>query len=166
MLHFIIHVVIFQRLDKYIETLNILGNWKCLAHLFDKSMSNLALACVVCRRVGALKSLSSSGLHRLVRQGKVCRPYAYTVGSVSTGQLGFCFCAILGFSFIRSGYWMLPFTWKNKTIILILLRSCCGSVDKITDSQPWGPWFESAGSGCSALGQGTLSSLPSHSERT
>ena len=45
-------------------------------------------------------------------------------------------------------------------------RSCCGSVDKTTDSQSWGPWFESAGSGSSALVQGTLSSLPSPSERT
>ena len=46
------------------------------------------------------------------------------------------------------------------------LRSCCGSVDKTTDSQSWDPRFESAGSGSSALGQGTLSSLPSPSERT
>ena len=29
--------------------------------------------------------------------------------------------------------------------------SCCGSVDKTTDSQPWGPWFESAGSGSSDI---------------
>ena len=42
----------------------------------------------------------------------------------------------------------------------LLVRSCCGLVDKTTDSQSWGPWFESAGSGSSALGQGTLSSLP------
>ena len=45
-------------------------------------------------------------------------------------------------------------------------RSCCGSVDKTTDSQSWGPRFESAGSGSIAVGQGTLSSLPSLSERT
>ena len=48
----------------------------------------------------------------------------------------------------------------------ILLCTCCGSVDKTMDSQLWGPQFESAGSGSSALGQGTLSSLPSPSERT
>ena len=46
------------------------------------------------------------------------------------------------------------------------LRSCSSSVDKATDSQPWGPRFESTGSSSSALGQGTLSSLPSPSERT
>ena len=33
-------------------------------------------------------------------------------------------------------------------------------------SQPWGPRFKSAGSGSSTLGQGTLCSLPSPSERT
>ena len=43
---------------------------------------------------------------------------------------------------------------------------CCGSMDKTTDSQSWGPQFESAGSGSSALGQGTLSLLPSPSEMT
>ena len=42
--------------------------------------------------------------------------------------------------------------------------SCYGSVDKTTDSQSWGSQLESAGS--SALGQGTLSSLPSPSVRT
>ena len=46
------------------------------------------------------------------------------------------------------------------------LTSCCGSVDKTTDSWLWGPWFKSADSGSSALGQGILSSLPSPSERT
>ena len=45
-------------------------------------------------------------------------------------------------------------------------RSCCGSVDKTTDSQSWGPRFKSAGSGSSALRQGTSSSLPSPLERT
>ena len=45
-------------------------------------------------------------------------------------------------------------------------RSCCGSVDKTTYSQLWGPQFESAGSSSSTLGQGTLSSLPSPLERT
>ena len=44
--------------------------------------------------------------------------------------------------------------------------SCGGSVDKTTDSLLWGPQFESAGNGSSALGQGTLSSLPSLLERT
>ena len=38
------------------------------------------------------------------------------------------------------------------------LFSCCGSVDKTTDCQLWGPQFESAGSGSSTLGQGTLPS--------
>ena len=38
-------------------------------------------------------------------------------------------------------------------------------VDKTTDSQSWGLRFESAGSGSSVLGRGTLSSLPSPSER-
>ena len=40
------------------------------------------------------------------------------------------------------------------------------SVDKTTDSQSWGPRFESAGSGSTALGQGTSSWLPSPSEMT
>ena len=44
------------------------------------------------------------------------------------------------------------------------LKSSCGSVDKTTDSQSWGLQFESAGSGSNALGQCTLSSLPSTSE--
>ena len=34
-------------------------------------------------------------------------------------------------------------------------------MDKTTDSQSWDPWLESAGSGSSALDQGTVSSLPS-----
>ena len=42
-----------------------------------------------------------------------------------------------------------------------VMRSCCGSVDKTTDSQIWDYWFKSAGSSRSALGQGTLSSLSS-----
>ena len=54
----------------------------------------------------------------------------------------------------------------KRYIYSIYSRSCCGSVDKTTDSQSRGPWFESACSGSSALGQGTLSSLPSPSERT
>ena len=37
--------------------------------------------------------------------------------------------------------------------------SCCGSVDKTTDSHSWGPQFESTGSGNSAFGQGTLSGI-------
>ena len=45
------------------------------------------------------------------------------------------------------------------------LRSCCGSEDKTMDPQSWGPRFKSAGSGRSALGHGTLSSLRSPSER-
>ena len=64
----------------------------------------------------------------------------------------------------------LHFKWtiliKYFTSYIKILWSCCGSVDKTTDSQSWGPRFESAGSGSSALGQGTLSSLPSTSERT
>ena len=36
------------------------------------------------------------------------------------------------------------------------MMSCCGSVDKTTDSRPWGPRFESTGSGSSALGQCTI----------
>ena len=48
----------------------------------------------------------------------------------------------------------------------ITLRSCCDSVDETMDSEPCGPQFESAGSSSSALGQGTLSSLHSPSERT
>ena len=40
------------------------------------------------------------------------------------------------------------------------VRSCCGSVDKTTDSQSWGTRFDSAGSGSIALGQDILSSLP------
>ena len=45
------------------------------------------------------------------------------------------------------------------------VMSCCGPVDKTTDSQLWGPRFESPGSGSSDLGQGNLSSLPSPSEK-
>ena len=45
-------------------------------------------------------------------------------------------------------------------------ESRCGSVDTTMDSQSWGPRFKSAGSSSSALGQGTLSPLPSLSERT
>ena len=41
------------------------------------------------------------------------------------------------------------------------IEHICGSVDKATDSQPQSPQSESTGSGSSALGQGTLSSLPS-----
>ena len=44
--------------------------------------------------------------------------------------------------------------------------SCCGSVDKTWDSHLWGPRFKSPGSGSSALGQSTLSWLPSPTERT
>ena len=70
-------------------------------------------------------------------------------------------------------------TWFPKTVVApfhvtlnqqlhysLSPRSCCGSVDKTTDSQSWGPRFKSAGSGSSALGQYTLSSLSSPSERT
>ena len=56
------------------------------------------------------------------------------------------------------------FLYKCKCVCF-MKRSCCGSVDKTTDSQSWGPQFESAGSGSSSLGQGTLSSLPSPSQR-
>ena len=55
---------------------------------------------------------------------------------------------------------------KFSVTVLIAARSCCGSVDKTMDSHPWGPRFESAGSGSSALGQSTLSSLSSPLERT
>ena len=44
---------------------------------------------------------------------------------------------------------------RNNFFKAISKRSCCGSVDKTMDSQSWGPQFESAGSGSSALGQGT-----------
>ena len=54
----------------------------------------------------------------------------------------------------------------GKEFSLQFKKSCCGSVDETTDSQLWGPRFESAGSGSSAFGQGTLSSLPNPSERT
>ena len=57
-------------------------------------------------------------------------------------------------------YWTSIYTQHIKDV-----RSCCGSVDKTMDSQSWGPQFESAGSVSNALGQGTLSSLPSPSER-
>ena len=46
------------------------------------------------------------------------------------------------------------------------INCCYDSVDKIMGFQSRGPQFESTGSSSSALGQGTLSSLPSHSERT
>ena len=49
---------------------------------------------------------------------------------------------------------------------LLQYRSCCGSVDKTMDSQSWGPRFEFAGCSSSALGQGTLSSVPIPSEMT
>ena len=39
------------------------------------------------------------------------------------------------------------FVGRKSSLNRILLRSCCGSVDKTTDSQPLGPRFESAGSG-------------------
>ena len=55
---------------------------------------------------------------------------------------------------------------NHMTIHFTISRSCHGSVDKTTDSQPWGPWFKSAGSSSSAHGKGTLSSLPSPLERT
>ena len=44
------------------------------------------------------------------------------------------------------------------------LRSSCGSVDKTTDSQSWGPRFESAGSGSSVLGKFLLNWFSSHKE--
>ena len=53
----------------------------------------------------------------------------------------------------------------NPPNIFDLWKGCCGSVDKTTDSQSWGPRFK-CGSGSIALWQGTLSSLPSPSERT
>ena len=42
-----------------------------------------------------------------------------------------------------------------------IAHPCNGSMDKTTDSQPWGYRFKSVGSGRRALKQGTLSSLPS-----
>ena len=57
--------------------------------------------------------------------------------------------------FLCTAGWRL-YSW-NKLINISeqKLRSCCGSVDKNTDSQLWGPWFKSAGSGSSALRQGS-----------
>ena len=57
-------------------------------------------------------------------------------------------------------------TTSLHTVDLLITRSYCGSVDKTTVSPSWGPRFESAGSGSSALGQGTLSSLHNPSKRT
>ena len=67
----------------------------------------------------------------------------------------------LGFYLLAMQRTRIQQEWKS-----LSMRSCCGSVDKAMDSHLWGPRFESAGSGSSALGQGTLSSLPSPSERT
>ena len=56
---------------------------------------------------------------------------------------------------------------SNCTIrIKIQITHFCSRVKTVTDSQPWGSQFETADRGSSALGQGTLSSLPSPSERT
>ena len=62
--------------------------------------------------------------------------------------------------------WLFPtLRWVHSKVINTEL--CSWLVDnKTTDSQSWGPRFKSAGSGSSAFGQGTLSSLPSPSERT
>ena len=51
-------------------------------------------------------------------------------------------------------------------VICVFIVHVDGSVDKITDSQSWGPHFESYGSSSSALGQGPLPSLSSPLERT
>ena len=54
-----------------------------------------------------------------------------------------------------------PFYWDALYRPKIAVRRCCGSVDKTTDSQSWGPWFISTASCSSALGRGTVSSLSS-----
>ena len=49
---------------------------------------------------------------------------------------------------------------------LLFIYFCCGSVEKTTDPQPWCPRMNLLAAACSALGQGTLSLLPSPSGRT
>ena len=56
---------------------------------------------------------------------------------------------------------LIDFFFGLSHMITHVWGAAVGSVDKTTDSQSWGPQFESAGRGSSALGQCTLSSLPS-----
>ena len=81
------------------------------------------------------------------------------------------------------GQWDVKSSPQNNNIILAwctcmkiidfalpVVRSCWGAVVaqwiRPQDVQSWGPWFESAGSSSSALGQSPLSWLPSPLERT
>ena len=80
------------------------------------------------------------------------------VSTPNTGLGAALFQALQNRANVIQGQWLLSLSCG--------IRSCCGSVDKTINSQSWGPRFESAGSGSTALGQGTLTSLHSPLERT
>ena len=92
--------------------------------------------------VSGTKSQPKASIPAVLKQEKELKPTSTRVKNAAEGVLSCILNQLVGITFF-----------------------CCGSVDKTTESQSWGPRFISAGSNSSALGQSTLSSLFSPSDR-